>query len=67
MRTVDKITREDLRLMRDGETRTFQLPSAAAVESGKTSAYIFAKLAGIRLRCESDFENKTLTITRYDR
>lgn len=63
---ADKITRDDLRAMHDGETLTFQLPSAAAVESGKTSAYIFAKLTGIRLRCESDFENKTLTITRYD-
>ncbi|MBQ6357912.1 MAG: hypothetical protein IJI97_03005 [Clostridia bacterium] len=66
MTQVDKISRDDLRALHDGETRTFQLPSAAAVESGKTSAYIFAKLAGIRLRCESDFENKTLTITRYD-
>ena len=51
MTQVDKISRDDLRALHDGETRTFQLPSAAAVESGKTSAYIFAKLAGIRLRC----------------
>ena len=40
MTQVDKISRDDLRALHDGETRTFQLPSAAAVESGKTSAYI---------------------------
>ncbi len=67
MRTVDKITREDLRLMRDGETRTYKLPSPGAVESGKTTAYLLAKLEGGRFECARDLENCTLTITRYDR
>lgn len=52
--------------MRDGETRTFQLPSPEAVESGKTSAYTYGKIAGVRFKCEASYANKTLTITRYD-
>jgi len=63
---VNKITRDDLRAMRDGETRTFQLPSPEAVESGKTSAYTYGKIAGVRFKCEASYANKTLTITRHD-
>lgn len=63
---TDKITREDLRAMRHGETRIFELPSVSAIDSGKTSAYALARLEGCTFQCVSDFNALTLTITRYD-
>lgn len=64
---TDKITREDLRAMRDGQTLIFELPTPFAVESGKTTAYLLAKLDGCTFKCQRDLEKCTLTITRYDR
>ena len=39
MAEIEKVTREHLRAMAVGETRTFTLPSAQACDNGKTTAY----------------------------
>ena len=64
---TDKVTREDLRAIHTGETRTFELPTFAAVQSAKSSAYILGHLEGCRFACVTDPAKNTITITRYDR
>jgi len=64
---TDKVTREDLRAIKTGETRTFQLPTYAAVLSGKSNAYILGQVDGCRFVCATDSSTNTLTVTRYDR
>ena len=41
---TEKVTREDLRAIRVGESRTFELPDYAAVLSAKSSAYAFGRM-----------------------
>ena len=48
---TDKVTREDLRALHHGETRTFELPNFAAVQSAKSSAYILGHIEGCRFAC----------------
>lgn len=64
---TDKVTREDLRALHHGETRTFELPTFAAVQSAKSNAYILGHLEGCRFACTTDPANNAITITRYDR
>jgi hypothetical protein len=60
----DKVTREDLRAIRSGETRTFELPSAAACDSGKSMAYQMQNILGCKFSCETNYTENTLSITR---
>ena len=53
--------------MRHGETKTFELPSAAAVYSARANAHILAPLEECKFVTVADLEKNTLTITRYDR
>lgn len=64
---TEKVTREDLRALHNGETRTFELPTFAAVQSAKSSAYLLGHLEGCRFSCTTDPANNSITITRYDR
>ena len=64
---TDKVTREDLRAIHNGETRTFELPSYAAVLSAKASAYAFGRIEGCRFVCSTDSEAPVLTITKLPR
>lgn len=64
---TDKVTREDLRAIRQGESRTFELPNYAAVLSAKASAYAFGRMDGCRFMCSTDPEKPVLTITRMPR
>jgi len=64
---TDKVTREDLRAIRNGETRSFELPTYAAVVSGKSSAYILGRVDGCRFECKTEPSTNTLHVTRYDR
>lgn len=64
---IDKITREDLRAIHDGETRTYELPTYAAVLSAKASAYATGRIEGCRYVCRCDSLAPVITITRMPR
>ena len=63
--TVEKVTRALLKSLKSEETTTLTLPTYAAVESGKNTAYQFAKILGCKFECKVSAET-TLTITRHD-
>lgn len=63
--TVEKVTRGLLKALKSEETTTLTLPTYAAVESGKNTAYQFAKILGCKFECKVSAET-TLTITRHD-
>ena len=46
----ERVTTEALRGMKPGETRTFELADAYAIESGKTLAYTFQATGSRRCR-----------------
>lgn len=58
-----KLTRDDLRAIPEGETKTFALPDAKACDSGKALAYQFQNLLGCKFSIRTDYSAKTLTIT----
>lgn len=62
---AEKVTREQLRNLAAGESIALVLPSGAAVESAKNTAYQFQKVIGARFECKAGEGNK-LIITRYD-
>ncbi len=61
-KTTEKVTRERLRAMRDGETLTVQCANGYDLDSQKNTAYAMRKLEGTRFSCRS--EGLTLTVTR---
>lgn len=61
-KTTEKVTRERLRAMRDGETLTVQCANGYDLDSQKNTAYAMRKLEGCRFSCRS--EGLTLTVTR---
>ena len=63
--TVEKVTRNLLKELKSEETTTLTLPTCAAVESGKNTAYQFAKILGCKFECKVSAKT-TLTITRHD-
>lgn len=64
---LDKITRDDLRAIHDGETRTYELPDYAAVLSAKANAYATGRVDGCRFICSCDSLSPVITITRMPR
>ena len=64
---TDKVTREDLRAIHEGESRIFELPTYAAVLSAKSSAYAVGRLDNCRYECQADSDRPVLTITRMPR
>lgn len=64
---TERVTREDLRAMRMGESRTFELPSYAAVQSARTSAYYLGRVEGCRYTYTVEPERNVITITRMPR
>ena len=67
MTTTDKITREDLRSIREGESRTYELPDYAAVLSAKANAYATGRVDGCRYVCCTEPDRPVVTITRMPR
>lgn len=59
-----RVTTEALREMQMGETVTFELPDAKAVDSGKALAYRYQHTLGCKLGAVSDYANNKLTITK---
>lgn len=61
-KTVDKVTRDVLRAMEQGDSLTFSSENGYAIESAKSMAYMLQKLEHVRFTCRTD--GTTLTITR---
>ena len=59
-----KLTRDDLRSIDVGRTKTFYLPDAKACDNGKSLAYQFQNLLGCKFSVQTDYTVNTLTITR---
>ncbi len=62
--TNEKITRDRLRAMRDGETITVACANGYALESQRNTVYAFQRLEKCRFTCKVD--GLTLTVTRFD-
>ena len=60
-KTVEKVTRERLRTMQNGDTITVECANGYDLESQKNTAYAMQKLENCRFTCKSD----GLTVTRY--
>lgn len=63
-RNNKKLTRDDLRLIEVGKTKTFVLPDAKACDNGKALTYQFQNLIGCKFSVRTDYKANTLTITR---
>jgi hypothetical protein len=59
-----KLTRDDLRSIEMGRTKTFALPDAKACDNGKALTYQFQNLIGCKFSVQTDYTTCTLTITR---
>lgn len=59
-----KLTRDDLRSIDVGKTKTFYLPDAKACDNGKSLTYQFQNLMGCKFSVKTDYTAHTLTITR---
>lgn len=64
LKTTEKVTRERLRAMKNGEKLTVQCANGYDLDSQKNTAYAMQKLEGCRFSCRS--EGLTLTVTRND-
>ena len=59
-----KLTRDDLRSIDVGKTKTDYLPDAKACDNGKALTYQFQNLMGCKFSVKTDYTVNTLTITR---
>lgn len=65
MTTVNtKVTSDALRKIEVGQSVTFSLPNAEAINSGKTIAYRLQHSLRCKFSAESDYANNRLTITK---
>ncbi len=64
---TDKVTREDLRAIHDGETRTFELPTYSAVLSARSLAYSTGRTDGCRFTYSVEPDRNVIAITRMPR
>lgn len=61
---MEEFTRDALRMMRNGDTRTFLCRDAEGVNSAASSTYQFQYVADCEFTCKKDFESCTVTVTR---
>lgn len=61
--TAEKVTRERLRAMRDGEEITVICKDGYDMDSQKNTAYALGRMENCRFSCKS--EGLKLTVTRY--
>ena len=64
MKKKEKVTRELLRRMQIGETKTVYLSNAQACDTGKSIAYQMQNILNCRFTIETDYKNNILTITK---
>ena len=60
---AEKVTRERLRAMRDGEEITVTCRDGYDLDSQRNTAYAMGKMEQCRFSCKAD--GLTLTVTRY--
>lgn len=65
-----KVTSDALRQMKIGRTETFDLPdrepaTSRAANTGKAIAYRLQRELGCKFKAVTDFDNKTLTLTKH--
>lgn len=63
VKPVEKITRERLRAMRNGDTITTRCTDGYDMDSQKNTAYAMQKMENCRFACKSD--ELQLSVTRY--
>lgn len=63
---MEKVTRDALRAMAIGETRTFQLPDAQACDNGKSVAYQLQNQLHCKFSAQTDYVSNQLTITKSE-
>lgn len=61
---MERVTRDALRAMDIGETRTFDLPNAQACDNGKSVAYQLQNQLRCKFSVQTDYVNNRLTITK---
>ena len=61
---AERITRDALRAMGMGETRTFDLPNAQACDNGKSVVYQLQNQLRCKFSVSTDYVNNRLTITK---
>ena len=61
---TERITRDALRAMSIGETRSFKLPDAQACDNGKSTAYQMHNVLRCKFSVQTDYSENTLTITK---
>ncbi len=61
----EKITRDDIRAIGEGETKTFELGTMGACESGRVTAYTMQRHLGCKFHVRTNYANKTVTVTRH--
>ena len=62
-----KVTSDALRKMKIGQSVTFELPDANAIDCGKTIAYRLQHYLHCRFTAISDYANNRLTLTKNAR
>lgn len=61
---LDKLTRDELRGIQVGQTKTYSLPDAKACDNGKSLAYQFQNILGCKFSVQTDYAANTLTIKK---
>lgn len=64
---IERITREELRAIRIGESRVYELPTYDAVISAKASAYALGRIESCRFLFKTEPDRNVVTITRMPR
>ena len=64
MERQEKLTREDLRSIGMGESKTFHLADAAALASAAVNAAQTGPIDGCRYSCSRDYVEMTITVTK---
>ena len=64
---TEKVTSEDLRAFKMGESRVYELPTYPAVRSAKATAYYCGRVEGCRFVFSTEHDSNVITITRMPR
>ena len=60
----ERLTRDDLRNMKMGESKTLHLPNALAIDSAAVTAAHMGKLDGCKYSCSRDYVENSVTVTK---
>lgn len=63
---MEKLTRDDLRNMKMGETKTFSLSGALACDAGKTTCYQMQNILKCKFSVSTDYVNNKLTVSKKE-